>query len=176
MGLQKNVRKTAGMVFRPCRASGVRAYEVYTWSITGEGSSFKERQRGRVLCPECRKEFPKGSLVMHRQTQHGVTKGGLVLEGDEADGVDNPRTYILAFPAKTRPRPCSVKGCSGRALTRTEMKVHFWHRHFKDTVVILEEGNIPHPRCPLFYMLVPWKALNGMHRYIAQYNWGAERK
>ena len=25
--------------------------------------------------------------------------------------------------------------------------VHFWRRHVRDTVIILEEGNLPHPRC-----------------------------
>ena len=33
------------------------------------------------------------------------------------------------------------------AATRTAMRVHFLHRHVLDTVVILEEGNLPHPRC-----------------------------
>ena len=40
-------------------------------------------------------------------------------------------------------------------MTRTVMRVHLWYRHVRDTVVILEEGNLPHPRCPLCYMLVP---------------------
>ena len=43
------------------------------------------------------------------------------------------------------------------------MKVHFWHRNVRDIVVILEEGNLPHPRCPLCDMMVPWKAMNGTH-------------
>ena len=58
-----------------------------------------------MLCPECRKELAKGSLVTHRQTQNGVAKEGLESEGNKADGGDNPRTYILAFPAKVEPRP-----------------------------------------------------------------------
>ena len=37
----------------------------------------------------------------------------------------------------------------------------FMHKHVWDTVVILEEGNLPHPWCPRCDMLVPWKALNG---------------
>ena len=56
------------------------------------------------------------------------------------------------------------------------MKVYFWHRHVRDTVAILEEGNPPHPRFPLCDMLVPWKVLNGTHRHTAQCNRGAERK
>ena len=56
------------------------------------------------------------------------------------------------------------------------MKVYFWHRHVRDTVAILKEGNPPHPRFPLCDMLVPWKVLNGTHRHTAQCNRGAERK
>ena len=54
------------------------------------------------------------------------------------------------------------------------MRVHFWHRNVRDTVVILEEGNLPHPLFPLCDMLV--EALNGTHICTAQCNLGAERK
>ena len=56
------------------------------------------------------------------------------------------------------------------------MQVHFWNRHVRDTVVILEEGNLPHPQCPLCDMLVPWQSLNGSHNCTSQFNKGAERK
>ena len=42
---------------------------------------------------------------------------------------------------------CLVEGCLGRAATRTEMWVHFLYRHLLDNVVIMEEGNLPYPRC-----------------------------
>ena len=115
-------------------------------------------------------------MVMHRQTQHGITKWRLGSEGDEVYGGDEPITYRLAFPAKAGPRPCPVEGCSGQALTRTAMRVHFWNRHVRDTVVILGEVKKPHPWCPMCGMLVPWKALNVTHRRTAQCNRGAERK
>ena len=76
VGLRENFRKTTGMVCKPCREAGVQADEVNTRQMAGEGHIFKERQRERVLCPECRKELAKGSLVAHHQTQHGVAKGG----------------------------------------------------------------------------------------------------
>ena len=60
--------------------------------------------------------------------------------------------------------------------TRTEMRVHFVHRHVLDTVVMLEEGNFPHPRCARCDMQVPRKALNGRHLGTAQCAKGAERK
>ena len=105
----------------------------------------------------------KVSLVVHHQTQHGVAKGRLGQEVDEVAEDDKTRTYRMVFTAKHGPRPCPVEGCSGQALTQTEMTVQFWHRHVRDTVVILEEGNPPHPCFPLGDMLVPWRALNVTH-------------
>ena len=43
-------------------------------------------------------------------------------------------------------------------------------------MVILEEGKLLHPRCPLCDMMVPRKDLNGMHRRTSQCNWGSEQK
>ena len=54
--------------------------------------------------------------------------------------------------------------------------VHFLHRHVWDTVVILEEGNLPHPRFPLCNILVTWRSLNGMNRLTVQFKKGAEKK
>ena len=56
------------------------------------------------------------------------------------------------------------------------MRVHFWNRNIRDTVVILEEGNLSHPRCPLCGMLVSLRALNWTHRRIAECKLAAERK
>ena len=56
------------------------------------------------------------------------------------------------------------------------MKVHFWHHHIRETVVILEKGNLPHPRCPLFDIMVPWRSLNGSHKSTEQCKKGAEQK
>ena len=76
-------------------------------------------------------------MVTHHQTHNWVAKGELGSERDEADGGEGPRIYRMVFPARAEPRPCPVKGCSGRALTRTAMKVQFWHQHVRYTVVIL---------------------------------------
>ena len=59
---------------------------------------------------------------------------------------------------------------------RTAMRVHFWRRHVRDTVLILEEGNLPRTRCDYCDMLVPWRALNGRHKDTAMCRSGAERK
>ena len=45
-----------------------------------------------------------------------------------------------------------------------------------DIVIILEEGNLPQPRCSLCDMLVPWQALNGRQHATAMCRKGLERK
>ena len=56
------------------------------------------------------------------------------------------------------------------------MWMHFMHRHVHDTVVMLEEGNLPLPRCPQCDLQVSRKALNGRHLGTLQRQKGAERK
>ena len=106
--LQKNITKTVGMVFHPCRAAEVRAEKAYTQSMTGEGRSHKESQRERVHLPEGRKDLARGSLAVHQQTQHGAAKGGSGKEVDKEGGVDQPTTLRMAFLAKVGPRPYPV--------------------------------------------------------------------
>ena len=50
----------------------------------------------------------------------------------------------MNFPKGGR-RQCPVEGFPVVSETRAAMRVHFVHRHVHDTVVILEEGNLPLP-------------------------------
>ena len=95
---------------------------------------------------------------------------------NEGAGCDDPRIYRMVSPVKAEPRPCPVEGSSGWVATRTEIMVTFWHRHVWDTMMILEEGNPPHLRCPLCDMLMLWRLLNGIHRHTANCKRGEERK
>ena len=56
------------------------------------------------------------------------------------------------------------------------MRVHFVHRHVHGTMVMLEEGNLPLPRCPQCDLQVTRKVLNGRHLGTLQCKKGAERK
>ena len=53
--LQKNVRKTVGMVCHPFQAAGNKTQTAYRRRLTGEKSSYRGRQRDRVECKECGK-------------------------------------------------------------------------------------------------------------------------
>ena len=53
---------------------------------------------------------------------------------------------FMDFPDKGGPQRLPSEGFPGQAATKTAMQVHFLHRHVLDTMFILEEGNLPHPR------------------------------
>ena len=108
----------------------------------------------------------EGSLDSHGMTQHGKSRERGWAWTDAATGGEEKKTYRMEFP-KGGTQDCPVEGFPGRTGTRTAMRVHFWRRHVRDTVIILEEGNLPHPRCKNCDMLVPWRALNGRHKDTA---------
>ena len=82
----------------------------------------------------------------------------------------------MNFPDKGGQRRCPVERCPGVLATRAAMRVHFVHRHVHNIVVILEEGNLPLPRCPRFDLQVFRKALNGRHMGTSQCRTETERK
>ena len=69
-----------------------------------------------------------------------------------------------------------MEGCPGMLATRAAMRVHFLHRHVNNTVMLLEEGNLPLPRFPRCDLQVSRKALNGRHLGTSQCRTGTERK
>ena len=73
------------------------------------------------------------------------------------------QTYQVYFPKHSPSLQCPVAGCLGGASSRTNLRIHFVHRHVWDTTVILEEGSRPYPRCPQCNMFVPQKALTCRH-------------
>ena len=54
VGLRTNVGKTVSMTCRPCPATGNQSEEAYGREMTGEGPTYRERQKELVECGECR--------------------------------------------------------------------------------------------------------------------------
>ena len=117
-------------------------------------------------------------MASHRMSQQGKARERRWTWTDAATGGGGggeTKTYRIEFP-KGGTKECPVAGCPGRAGTRTAMRLHFWRRHVRDVVIILEEVNLPHPRCPLCDMFLPWQSLNGRHNSIEMCRSGAEKK
>ena len=167
MGLRNNISKTIGMVCFSCQEVENELEAAYGQWMTGEGLTYLDRQKGRVQCRDCREDMTVGYLAVHRITQHGLSTEERRIWKTSATG-EEPQTYHMAFPAKGGPRSCPVEKCPGRAEMRTAMWVHFLYRHILYIVVILEEGNLPHPRCPQCNMIVSCCTLNGRHNDTTQ--------
>ena len=88
-----------------------------------------------------------GSLAAHIQAQHGG-EAQSIRQRDEPPLDRDPQTYRKAFPTSGGAQEFPVKGCKGCVATRMTMGVPFLNRYLQDTVIILEEVNPPHPRCP----------------------------
>ena len=89
--LWTNVGKTFSMVCRPCQASGTQLVAAYGRKMTGEVPTYRERQKERVQCGECRKEMAAVLLASHRMTQHGqATEDRCSWEASAAGG--DPQT------------------------------------------------------------------------------------
>ena len=116
-----------------------------------------------------------GSVAGHKMTQHGRAAEEQQI-WKTLTTVEELRIYCMDFLSKEGPQSCPVEVCPGRAATRTDMRFHFLHGHFLDTVVIMEEVNLPHPRCSRCVMIVPRQVLKGRHPATAQYARGSEQK
>ena len=75
VSLQTDVGKTVGMVCHPCQAAGNITMAAYGRRITGQGNSYRERQRDLVECEECGEQLAVGSLSSHMMTRHGKAVG-----------------------------------------------------------------------------------------------------
>ena len=167
MGLHTNVGKTVGMVCHPCQVAGNLITEAYRRRITGDGHSYRKRLRYQVACIECGELLEVGFLSSHLMTQHGRAAGRQSQWTTPSTG-RVPQKYRMYFPEKGGLRTCPIEGCSGRVATRMAMRVHFVHWNVLDTMVMLEDGNSPHPRCTRCDMQFPQRALNGRHPGTAQ--------
>ena len=76
VGMQTNVGKKVGIVYHPCQAAGTQWEAAYKRRMTGEGITYRERQRARVKCSDCGEEMAMGSLEVYRKNKHGREAGG----------------------------------------------------------------------------------------------------
>ena len=139
--------------------------------MTGIGPYFQEQQRERVRCPDFEVELVVVLLDAHGQTYHVKERPS---QGMAPLTKPGPRLYRVSLPRSTRSIGCPVGECEERATTCTNICIHFIHHHMRDTVMIMEEGNRPHPRCPYCDMSVPWAAINRRQPATSLYAQGTE--
>jgi len=140
----------------------------------GTGDSFRERQRRRVECSQCGKDLAAGSLSVHVQTQHGLTRDGGVGRVD-APG-RQPAVFTISFPKVTPTADYPIEGCPGTATSHVNLRRRFMHLHPRDTLVIRDEGSVPLPKCENCGMHVPRSALHSSHPTTAWCRQGRNKR
>ena len=147
----------------------------YGRRITGEGPTYRERHKGRVQCGECRGE--DGGRVFGGSQDDSAWESGRGATDLEKLG-HGGRAADLSNGLSTQGSPAElpVGGMHGPSGNEDGNSGSFLNRHVLDTMVILEEGNLPHPRCTQCNILVPRRTLNSRYPSTAKCARGAERK
>ena len=172
VGPEANTTITKAMICVPGHIGVHLPTAAYKRRMEGVGDTRDERIRRRVECPQCGIGISTGALRTHLLSQHGQVDSTM----DPLGGIQHPMTaYRVSVPTGISV-DCPVEGCPGRATNRANLRAHFAFRHPTDVITIVEEGSVPHPRCDLCDMFVPWEALNKGHQTTATCRRGAERK
>ena len=104
-------------------------------------------------------------METHRWVQHGVGKGGL--GGTPTLPLVDPWTYRIYSPWSAREVAFPIVDFPVRASNRTSLGDHCFHRNMREKIVVLEEGNLPLPKCSCCDMFVTWEDLNGRHQAMS---------
>ena len=62
------------MLFHPFHVVGTQLEATYKWQMTGEGITYRARQKLGVQCPDFGADLVAVLLEVHWKTQHGVDK------------------------------------------------------------------------------------------------------
>ena len=125
----------------------------YELQVTGIGSSYQEQLRRQVQFPECGVGLSMGYLLVHRQIQNGMV-WVYQRRTPPTPPPGEAQTYWVSLPAILEKIRCPVEDCQGKAKNWNNLRVHFENFHVRDTIVILEDGNLPYPRYPKCDMVV----------------------
>lgn len=175
VGLAANPVKTEAMICFPNSLPMHMSSAAYARRLTGMGPNYRERQRQRVICPECNKDFSSSSLAHHRRSQHGIEPE---IDWTAPWFQDAPgQLYTISFPPHSNPQPCPIPGCPHQVITSgSEMRRHFVSRHWNDRVHVLEEHPAPYPSCERCGLQLPPHRLCNTHYNSVACRKGAERR
>jgi hypothetical protein len=156
MGLQTNATKTKAMICAPQPSVTRISSPAYQRRMSDRTApTHRERKRQLIECDICRTSVQAHSLTRHKHLKHGIemnTNAQLDMPPYlSADG----DTYTVSMPNYHDPTLCPVPNCNTIIRDRYGMRRHFVHRHFQDTIIIMEEGQLIRcPDCGMFCTLM----------------------
>ena len=129
--------------------------------MTGKGYPHHVTQHRMVACGECGQQLVATSMYAKIQTYHGRSGWARPL----AQPLTLPRTkkYWVDFLQTAKVINCLVEVCPGRMTRRNNPWSHFMHPNVEDTIVVLNQGPIPDPRCRQQDIFIPRQAMQAEH-------------
>ena len=109
MGLEKKLDETKAMVCTP-KLIWVEEEELaYKRWVTGEGATFREREKGRSSCATCGVTVVESYLKDHTVISHGICVPQTRRVHEVVGGLT---TNMVSFPKVLQEVRCPVPGCS----------------------------------------------------------------
>ena len=149
VGLRMNATKTVVMISGGPKTYGRQGQEAYDRKVTGRGQTHRERMAEKISCPICNKEMRRQSLKQHGKRCHDrddLEIGVSGPESEEEQELESQTHTVSCVPVGTK-TACPVNGCKATAGSAYLLRRHFVARHPMDTIVVLQEGRQPLPRC-----------------------------
>ena len=125
---------------------------MYNRRAIGEGKSFGEMKKKRVICTEYGATVATSYLKAHMERIHGIcvphTRGV-----DKVGG--GPTTYVVSLPRLLQEVKCLVLWFPAVAHSEVQLREHFMYHHFWSRVTVVQEGAEPLHCFDFFGMHMP---------------------
>jgi hypothetical protein len=115
----------------------------------------------------------KSEAYCHKRFKHGIDTSTFLQQQTTTPHLNgNGSVYEISMPEYKQLSVCPVPGCNTTIQDRHGMRRHFLFRHYFDTIIILEEGQLP--RCENCGMFCTLSALASTHPESALCREGAQ--
>ena len=163
-GLVMNATKTKYMVMSGGKYRVQQSMIAYNRRATGEGATSRERSSAKVLYNQCGTKVGRNYFKKHQTTKKCLTyvpptddRKRVQREKIDVTPRREPEQYTMSIPRGFQGDvQCPVAGChliitGNKPSQRKLIRKHFRDRHIQDSIMIEEEGQLPHcNRCGLF--------------------------
>jgi hypothetical protein len=158
IGLHVNPTKTKAMIHFGHAASKSMSPCGYAHRYDKSLSTWQDQILQKKTCSKCNKSMNHQSLTLHLYEIHKLPS----LQIPEIHSSDSEWQYIVDFPVQNVQTICPVDNCLAQPKTQALLWWHFCSMHHEDTIIIVQEGELPHcPNCQMFVTSVMLRHVAG---------------
>ena len=114
------------------------------------------RHQQRGVCEDFGEELVVVSINTYLHTQYGWVR---VMTLPSPFTLPTQIKHPVDFPWTATPINCPVDGFHRKDTSHTNLQLHFMQWNVEDTIIILNKGTVPHPRCGKCVMFLPLDTL-----------------